>query len=72
MRNYDFAPLTRSTVGFDRVFDLLDSAFTASQTTTSLSDAVIAPVVVPLVDAYSSTFALSRGLYGRAGTIAVP
>ena len=29
MRNYDFAPLTRSTVGFDRVFDLLDSAFTA-------------------------------------------
>ncbi|HEU5353685.1 MAG TPA: hypothetical protein VFU65_04465 [Actinocrinis sp.] len=32
MRNYDFAPLTRSTVGFDRVFDLLDSAFTASQT----------------------------------------
>jgi molecular chaperone IbpA len=32
MRNYDFAPLTRSTVGFDRVFDLLDSAFTAAQT----------------------------------------
>jgi molecular chaperone IbpA len=32
MRNYDFAPLNRSTVGFDRVFDLLDSAFTASQT----------------------------------------
>jgi len=32
MRNYDFAPLTGSTVGFDRVFDLLDSAFTASQT----------------------------------------
>jgi molecular chaperone IbpA len=32
MRNFDFAPLTRSTVGFDRVFDLLDSAFTASQT----------------------------------------
>jgi molecular chaperone IbpA len=32
MRNYDFAPLTRSTVGFDRVFDLLDNAFTASQT----------------------------------------
>jgi molecular chaperone IbpA len=31
MRNYDFAPLTRSTVGFDRVFDLLDSAFTAAQ-----------------------------------------
>ena len=35
-------------------------AFAASQTTTSLSDAVIAPLVVPLVDAYSSTFALSR------------
>jgi molecular chaperone IbpA len=32
MRNYDFAPLNRSTVGFDRVFDLLDSAFSASQT----------------------------------------
>jgi molecular chaperone IbpA len=32
MRNFDFAPLTRSTVGFDRVFDLLDSAFTAAQT----------------------------------------
>jgi molecular chaperone IbpA len=32
MRNYDFAPLTRSTVGFDRVFDLLDTAFTAAQT----------------------------------------
>jgi molecular chaperone IbpA len=31
MRNYDFAPLTRSTVGFDRMFDLLDSAFTAAQ-----------------------------------------
>ena len=31
MRNYDFAPLSRSTVGFDRVFDLLDSAFTAAQ-----------------------------------------
>ena len=22
MRNFDFSPLTRSTVGFDRVFDL--------------------------------------------------
>jgi molecular chaperone IbpA len=31
MRNYDFAPLSRSTVGFDRVFDLLDNAFTAAQ-----------------------------------------
>ena len=31
MRNYDFTPLSRSTVGFDRVFDLLDSAFTAAQ-----------------------------------------
>src|SRR6185437_8477768 len=31
MRNFDFSPLTRSTVGFDRVFDLLDSAFTAAQ-----------------------------------------
>ncbi len=31
MRNYDFTPLTRSTVGFDRMFDLLDNAFTASQ-----------------------------------------
>src|SRR5580704_1119345 len=25
MRNFDFSPLFRSTVGFDRVFDLLDS-----------------------------------------------
>src|ERR1043166_4503345 len=24
MRNYDFSPLWRSTVGFDRIFDLLD------------------------------------------------
>ena len=31
MRNFDFSPLTRSTVGFDRLFDLLDSAFTAAQ-----------------------------------------
>jgi molecular chaperone IbpA len=26
MRNFDFTPLYRSTVGFDRVFDMLDSA----------------------------------------------
>lgn len=26
MRNYDFAPLYRSTVGFDRLFDMLDQA----------------------------------------------
>jgi len=26
MRNFDFSPLYRSTVGFDRVFDMLDSA----------------------------------------------
>ena len=26
MRNYDFSPLYRSTVGFDRIFDLLDNA----------------------------------------------
>jgi molecular chaperone IbpA len=32
MRNFDFAPLNRSTIGFDRVFDLLDTAFSASQT----------------------------------------
>ncbi|SDF92127.1 molecular chaperone IbpA [Bradyrhizobium brasilense] len=24
MRTYDFAPLWRSTIGFDRLFDLLD------------------------------------------------
>jgi ferric iron reductase protein FhuF len=35
-------------------------AVTASQSTTSLADAVIAPVIVPLVDLYASTFALSR------------
>ena len=26
MRTYDFAPLFRSTVGFDRLFDMLDTA----------------------------------------------
>ena len=26
MRTYDFAPLSRSTIGFDRVFDLLDES----------------------------------------------
>ncbi len=26
MRNYDFAPLWRSTIGFDRLFDLFDAA----------------------------------------------
>jgi molecular chaperone IbpA len=31
MRYFDFAPLTRSTVGFDRVFDLLDNASTLAQ-----------------------------------------
>ena len=32
MRTYDFSPLYRSTVGFDRLFDLLDqSARTDSQ-----------------------------------------
>ena len=30
MRTYDFAPLYRSTVGFDRLFDLLDSGVTRS------------------------------------------
>jgi molecular chaperone IbpA len=29
MRNYDFAPLYRSTVGFDRLANMLDSALTA-------------------------------------------
>ncbi len=35
-------------------------AFTASSTTTSLADALVAPVLVPMVDAYAATFALSR------------
>lgn len=35
-------------------------AFTAARTTTSLADAVVAPVLVPLVHTYASTFALSR------------
>jgi molecular chaperone IbpA len=26
MRTYDFSPLFRSTVGFDRLFDMLDNA----------------------------------------------
>jgi molecular chaperone IbpA len=26
MRTYDFSPLYRSTVGFDRLFDLLDQS----------------------------------------------
>lgn len=29
MRTYDFAPLYRSTVGFDRLFDMLDSSIRA-------------------------------------------
>jgi molecular chaperone IbpA len=29
MRNYDFAPLYRATVGFDRIADLMDRALTA-------------------------------------------
>lgn len=31
MRTYDFAPLWRSTVGFDRTFDLLNSEWLSSQ-----------------------------------------
>jgi len=31
MRYFDFSPLTRSTIGFDRIFDLLDSASTLAQ-----------------------------------------
>ncbi|MDZ7905714.1 MAG: Hsp20 family protein [Cypionkella sp.] len=33
MRTYDFAPLYRATVGFDRIADLLDRALTADSTT---------------------------------------
>ena len=32
MLNYDFAPLFRSTIGFDRVMSLLDSATSANET----------------------------------------
>ncbi|NNL90362.1 MAG: molecular chaperone, partial [Marinicaulis sp.] len=32
MRSYDLTPLYRSTVGFDRVFDLLDSVGKAEST----------------------------------------
>ena len=28
MRNFDFTPLWRSTVGFDRLFDLIDESLT--------------------------------------------
>lgn len=35
-------------------------AVTASSTSSSLVDAVVSPVLVPLLDAYASTFALSR------------
>ena len=31
MRTYDFSPLWRSTVGFDRLFDLAESAQRASE-----------------------------------------
>jgi molecular chaperone IbpA len=31
MRNLDFSPLSRSTVGFDRMFEMLDTAYTAAQ-----------------------------------------
>jgi molecular chaperone IbpA len=33
MRSYDFAPLYRATVGFDRIADLLDRALTADAST---------------------------------------
>jgi hypothetical protein len=31
MRTYDFSPLWRSTIGFDRLFDLAESAQRASE-----------------------------------------
>ena len=31
MRTYDFAPLWRSTIGFDRLFDLAETAQRASE-----------------------------------------
>lgn len=44
-------------------------AATATDHTASLSDAVVAPVVVPLVAAYATTFALSRKvLWGNVGS----
>ena len=43
MRNFDFAPLSRSTIGFDCVFDLLDSAFSASQSDVSRVDIATGP-----------------------------
>lgn len=33
MRNFDFSPFYRSTVGFDRIFDLMDSASKVEQAT---------------------------------------
>ena len=33
MRNFDFSPFYRSTVGFDRIFDLMDSATKVEQAT---------------------------------------
>ena len=35
MRNFDFSPLFRSTIGFDRMNRLLESAFTADEATQS-------------------------------------
>lgn len=44
-------------------------AFTATGRTSSLTDAVVAPVLVPLVTAYATTFGLSRKvLWGNVGS----
>ena len=47
MRQIDFAPLYRSTVGFDRLFDMLDgvSGFDAGPTAFPLALATGMPVV---------------------------
>jgi hypothetical protein len=63
MRNYDFAPLNRSTVGFDRVFDLLDSAFSASQTDEGYPPTTSPKPAKPRTGSSSQLLALVRKIY---------
>lgn len=56
MRTFDFAPLYRSTVGFDRLFDLMDQATRAETSTTTWPPYNIEKVAD---DAYRITLAVA-------------
>src|ERR1700734_40404 len=58
MRTYDFSPLWRSTVGFDRMFDLINNEVPNVQDTYPPYD---------IARGELSHLACSRGLYARAG-----